>query len=544
MSGADLPLTLSFNCVCPSAFVHVFHFLAALSAIYKTSDMSNHRNDVMKQMMKMFGGRLDTSFCQVRPSSNVEQKLVIQMDGVDNSQVQNCESTSQGTSYQSPQIVSHTQQSVAGSSHQWAMHPSHTEQVLMLKVANDELEKQIKEMTTQLKETVAFNEKATKLISVYEVVHKQDEMIINQGIVNIKAKDEKIAALESREVKVPKPTRKGSGKRFLRTAVKLAEKLKEHDLLTIYYTKKLTEWTELLNDENIDIYDLDRLEETSGPSGAQEKPDLKAPDNLVSAVVKESPMSEEAGVPSSPASEDNPETAEETDAVATEEAASQSAEVRGVMQEEGCLPQETEEPKGKADVEFGEDERMHLELSNDDDSVCNVIIKIDEGVHQETEKPYEEVLPLVESQAEPENENQVVSATLAEVNLGLLEAKNDHETAKIVEDQVSCLISISRNSKLAELASLWDSDEEIETLKQLATRGVTPTRESSNAEEAAEVQNPEETGGEPLMWQPKRVLKRKSDLVRQKDSPKKSSLSSRITAFPVDAKAQAEEIFV
>ncbi|CAB3367909.1 Hypothetical predicted protein [Cloeon dipterum] len=653
--------------------------------------MGNNNNDAMKLMIRMFGGgNVDTPVCEVRPTSNIEQQLVIQLDDVDSSQVRQL------------QQVQNIENGV-GHSLQWAMHPSHREQLHLLKAANDKLEKQKRELRTVLKETQAFKEHATKLISVYEVIHKQDESIIKQNNVIIAAKDEKIAALGQEEVKMPNTDRKGSEKRMLQTLVKLAEKLKENDLLTIHYTKKLEGWTELLNNENNDSYDVDGLEESPRPRSTKEKTNSLSeapPENLVTAVVSEAQMSDEAAVPSdappSPAREENLETAEETGPEATEEAiftvkenmnpvvlieplnmelaaaapartseenlisndmaveamvmndspfsladpqsaeveappaggaeneageqavailneeqgmsydtpetaadtlsAEESEEMQGVemvevrpkpvhagdsatgcagddaMQEEGCQTQKTEESKPstteQADdkSEDGEDDWIHMELS-DEDSVRDVSKKIDEEaagtegkdqemrVYQEEEKAHvketpesadsQQVIPMVESQAEPENKNQVELAPPADVDevaVDQLQAKNDvtAKTAKIVEDEIEAEVCrlVSRNSKLAEMASLWDSDKEIETQTQTdrsmlsVTSEVTPALEmppertadapstslSSNAEEAAKEDG--ETEAEPEMVLPKKVLKRKSSILKQEFTPK------------------------
>ncbi|CAB3381144.1 Hypothetical predicted protein [Cloeon dipterum] len=553
--------------------------------------------------------------------------------------------------------ISPDESHTAGSSHQWAMNSSHAEQALMLAVANDNLKKQMKELGTQLKEDQAFVEQTNKLISVYEVVHKQDKAIIEQQNVIIAARDEKIAALGRQEVKKPncKPSRKGSEKRLLRTLVKLAEKLKANDLLTIYYTKKLEEWTALLNDGNNDTYDVDGLEERS-----EEKTNCEAPaENLVTAVV----MLEETAVPSdappSPASE---KTAEETEPGATEEAVSileeniiefeplneltaaadptaeenlipkdvdgeatvmngtpvsvadaQSAEFGGNWNEavdifdevlgmpydtpetlsaadndevdmmeveiaeaqskpvqaggsstdcahqDAAMQQEAEEPNpsttGKSNDAFEDGEDDWMELS-DDDSVCDVSLMIDEeaaateGEDHELSVPQEapeketaetadsqEVVPMVESQAEYETESQGELAPPADadkVAQDLLQVKNDVVPAKIVEDQVSHLISTD-----LDLASLWDTHEEIETqslaLEVPAERATDApsTWQSSNAEEAAHVQNPE-GDEEPEMVLPKKVLKRKSGALKQNGCPKKAKKSWKYSPGKTD----------
>ncbi|XP_065331671.1 neurofilament heavy polypeptide-like [Cloeon dipterum] len=655
--------------------------------------MGNPNNEAMRLMIRMFGGSVDIPVREVRPTSNVEQQLVFQLDDVDSSQVQ-----------QLQQVQSF--ENGVGHSNQWAMHSSHREQVLLLKVANDKLEKQKKELSMLLKEAQAFKEHATKMISVYEVIHKQDESIIKQNNRIIAANDEKIAALEREEVKTPNTAKKVSEKRMLRTLVKLAEKLKENDLLTIHYTKKLEGWTELLSDENNDSYDVDGLEESPGPKNTKEEPNAEAPaENFVTAVVEEAEMAEESAVPSdappSPAREENLETAEEPEPElpeATDEATSpvkenmnpvvvieplnmeltaapaltaeenlipndvaveaivmndspvsladpQSAEVeappaggaeneageqavairdgeqvlshdtpetavetlsteeseemQGVemveaqskpvqagdsatgcagddaMQKEGCQTQEAEEceeskpstaEKDDDEIADGEDDWIHMELS-DDDSVCDVSMKIDEetvgtegeeqemSVHQEEEKApvfetpetadSQQAIPIVESQAEPENKNQAESAPPAgaiKVAVDLLQAKNHMVTAKIVEDEIEAEVSrlVSRNSNLAELASLWDSDKEMEKQKQTDSSMLSVTREvslalemppgrtadappstsqSSNAEEAAK--EDEETEAEPEMVLPKKALKRKSSILKQEFTPEK-----------------------
>ncbi|CAB3381148.1 Hypothetical predicted protein [Cloeon dipterum] len=553
--------------------------------------------------------------------------------------------------------ISPDESHTAGSSHQWAMNSSHAEQALMLAVANDNLKKQIKELGTQLKEDQAFVEQTNKLISVYEVVHKQDKAIIEQQSVIIAARDEKIAALERQEVKKPncKPSRKGSEKRLLRTLVKLAEKLKANDLLTIYYTKKLEEWTALLNDGNIDTYDVDGLEERS-----EEKTNCEAPaENLVTAVVTLEETAVPSDAPPSPASE---KTAEETGPEATEEAVSileeniiefeplneltaaadptaeenlipkdvdgeatgmngtpvsvadaQSAEVGGDWNEavdifdevlgmpydtpetlsaadndevdmlevemaeaqskpvqaggsatdcahqDAAMQEEAEEPNpsstGKANDEFEDGEDDWMELS-DDDSVCDVSLMIDEeaaateGEDHELSVPQEapeketvetadsqEVVPMVESQAESETESQGESAPPADaykVAQDLLQAKNDVVPAKIVEDQVSCVVSTD-----LELASLWDTHEEIETqslaLEVPAERAAEApsTLQSSNAEEAAHVQSPE-NAEEPEIVLPNKLLKRKSGALKQKGSPKKAKKSWKYSPGKTD----------
>ncbi|XP_065345167.1 retinitis pigmentosa 1-like 1 protein isoform X2 [Cloeon dipterum] len=530
------------------------------------------------------------------------------------------------------------------------MNSSHADakQALLLVAANDNLKKQIQELETQLKEARAFVEQTNELISVYELIHKQDKAIMDQQNVLIAARDEKIAALGRQEVKKPncKPTRKGSEKRMLQTLVRLAEKLKANDLLTIYYTKKLEEWTELLNDENNDTYDVDGLEESS-----KEKP--KAPaENLATAVV----LSEEAAPPSdappSPESEktaeekekepeateeaastaekniyvfeplnselkaaaeenlipkdvdgeatvmndtpvpfadpqyaeagtppaggdqdkavdifdedlvlpyDTPETLSATDneemdmlAVEMEEAQSKPVEAgdstTGCAHQDAAVQEEAEEPnpsttrKANGEFEDGEDDWMEL---SDDDSVCDVSMAIDEeaadtegeeqasSVHQEAPEKEtadsQQVIPMVENKSQ-----SAPPADADKVALDLLQAENAGVPAKIVEGQVSHVVSSD-----LELASLWDTHEEIETqslaLEVPAERAADApsTLQSSNAEGAADVQNTEEDE-EPEMVQPRKVLKRKSGALQQKGCPKKAKKSCKYSPGKTD----------
>ncbi|XP_065346466.1 retinitis pigmentosa 1-like 1 protein [Cloeon dipterum] len=247
---------------------------------------------------------------------------------------------------------------------------------------------------------------------------------------------------------------------------------------------------------------------------------------------------------------DTPETlsaTEEMDMLAVEIMEAQM-QFKGCAHQDAVMREEADEPNpsttGKANDKFEDGEDDWMEFS-DDDSVCDVSMAIDEeaadaegeeqelSVHQEAPEKEtadsQQVIPMAENKSQ-----SAPPADADKVALDLLQAENAGVPAKVVEDQVSHVVSSD-----FELASLWDTHEEIEThslaLEVPAERAADApsTLQSSNAEEAAEVQNTEEDE-EPEMVQPKKVLKRKLGALQQKGCPKKAKKSCKFSPGKTD----------
>ncbi|XP_065344901.1 uncharacterized protein LOC135942618 [Cloeon dipterum] len=123
--------------------------------------------------------------------------------------------------------------------------PVKEEVVLNLKLALQEREMKLQSAETQITALSSRVANQERMLVVYEDLHKLDMELHKSNASLVQARDEKIKDLKNQLSAPPSAGNqktKGSEKSMLRSLVTLAEKLKQHGLLTIHYQKKLTGW--------------------------------------------------------------------------------------------------------------------------------------------------------------------------------------------------------------------------------------------------------------------------------------------------------------
>ncbi|CAB3386294.1 Hypothetical predicted protein [Cloeon dipterum] len=122
--------------------------------------------------------------------------------------------------------------------------PAKEEVVLNLKLSLQEREMKLRSAEAQISALSTQVANHARMLAVYEDLHKMDIKLHKANDSLLETKDQRIKDLE-KQLATPSALNqktKGSDKSMLRSLVTLAEKLKQHGLLTIHYQKKLTGW--------------------------------------------------------------------------------------------------------------------------------------------------------------------------------------------------------------------------------------------------------------------------------------------------------------